>query len=143
VDPTLPEGLTVDTETEPRMTVEDIALMREIVRWRRGSGAERASTHYVYRDSDHAQVTWQTGARGAQPEIAFSRDFRPYEWHTVHSFREAVDLIVALGYLPQRFSSAYREGYEMGGLNCWADRFGRPDPEAYVGRVPAGHWSES
>jgi hypothetical protein len=133
VDPTLPEGLTVDIETRPRMTVEDIALMREIVRWRRANGINYVPDWSRYRAStrDGSSVAWTTlDIPRDDPMVGVTHDYlAPYEWHRVHSFREAVDLIVALGFLPQRFSSAYRAGWHAS--HVWHDASAEFPPEEF------------
>lgn len=109
-------------ETEARtMTVPEIALVRELVRWRKNSRVEWR--HYfacwqyptVYA-TDHrpvvgAAVTWDP----SDGEVGYSlggTTLHDYTWIKAASVTEAVDLLVALDILPTRFSSAYRAGWE-------------------------------
>jgi hypothetical protein len=99
------------TDTRPRMTVREIALMREIVKWRKVGDITPARLGRMpcYRYPDHRAVvlTWWDDS------VTVTTDYwhEPYSRHRVRSFTEAVDLLVALGYLPARFSTAYAEGW--------------------------------
>jgi hypothetical protein len=106
-----------------RLTVEEIALMRAIVRWRRQCGITLDQPRATYRAPDGAYVTWDNeGEMG----VARSGFGRRHLWYPVSSLTEAVDLLVALRYLPDQFCTAYRRGYS-GGLGngalaaCGAD----------------------
>jgi hypothetical protein len=113
---------TTDPDLRPRMTVAEIALMREIVKWRRGhADIDYNPLWSQYRTNDGGVVAWVAlDADNDYPMVGVSPNYygypqnTPMEWHRVHSFTEAVDLLVALGYLPARFSTAYRAGYEAG-----------------------------
>jgi hypothetical protein len=97
-----------DTETQ-RMSTGEIALVREIVRWRRNHG-------WIYRHPAAPWVESRTGRAVSLTEdgdIGITADYHggPYEWYRARSLTEGVDLLVALGYLPARFSSAYEAGW--------------------------------
>jgi hypothetical protein len=101
-----------DTETRT-MTVTEIALMREVVKWRRNHGVDfyrwrtigrfmewtdRATDRSVAHDLGVSEVS-----HGSRQGIHDRID--------VQSVTQAVDILVALSYLPPRFSSAYRAGW--------------------------------
>jgi hypothetical protein len=98
-----------DTETQ-RMSTGEIALVREIVRWRRNHGSTSTGTP--------PRRGWRAGPGGSvslteDGDIGITADYHggPYEWYRARSLTEGVDLLVALGYLPARFSSAYEAGW--------------------------------
>lgn len=109
-------------ETEARtMTVPEIALVRELVRWRKNNRAEwrpftgcwRYPTVYTTgrRAVVGAAVTWDP----SDGEVGYSLGgtmVHYFTWIKADSVTEAVDLLVALDILPTRFSSAYRAGWE-------------------------------
>jgi hypothetical protein len=110
-----------DTDARPRMTVEDIALMREIVKWRRNHGVDfvrrRVYGAPYWKDYATKREVW------FQPrEVNPLTVVRPCEYGTelwdvvAPSLTEAVDLLVAYGFLPARFSSAYRAGWIARGV---------------------------
>ena len=138
-------------DTKPRMTVAEIALMREIVRWRRNNGVR-------YRHLIH---TWDGGHGAKAPAVHVSvagetmgvwrphaddlRSHWTYLW--VESFTQAVDLLVALGYLPPRFSSAYRAGWHAATVweqhpatarDGWEQEFARLFHDPHNVSFPAG-----
>jgi hypothetical protein len=105
-----------------RMTVGEITLMREIALWRRSHGVdfyrERRIGRWVeWTDiaNDRNVVCENTGESG------FSHGTRYYihDRVDVQSVTQAVDVLVALGYLPARFSSAYRAGWHAS--QVWYD----------------------
>lgn len=115
------------TDTKPRMTVRmtvrEIALMREIVKWRKANRIDYLPDHSRYLTAGGRTVAWTTlDISWDKPMVGVSPAYyasagspgMPYEWHCVHSFTEAVDLLAALGYLPARFSTAYLAGYRAG-----------------------------
>lgn len=109
--------MTYAIQPEGRMTVDEVALVREIVRWRRNRKAEYEHAWAALRMTDGRSIAWNTYSALHWPKageigVCADRRRRPLCWHEVHSVTEAVDVIVALGYLPQRFSSAYRAGWE-------------------------------
>lgn len=118
-------------ETEEKWTLrpEEIGLLKEVARWRRangvtyfqwrpgkgfgvmtewklwiGTGRERKVANVTYepaRDWHGARLAGTTDYYG-------SVDFKELPANTVV---EAIDMLVVLGYLPVRFSSAYRAGW--------------------------------
>jgi len=93
-----------------RMTVAEIALLREIVRWRKAEGIEYAPAMAEYRRRNGYAVTWDY-MNGL--EIGFTRSFMsPIQWFPVRTVTQAVDLLVTFGFLPPQFSSAYRAGWD-------------------------------
>lgn len=134
-----------DNETR-RMTTDEIALMREIVWWRRLVTGERPYVEYYQR-------RWHSGWRDESREIAFelpkvddpedayaivyycTGQYASYTKFEARTLTEAVDVLCAFGYLPARFSTAYRMGYNAcmlahriarqshpgGGVRGWAD----------------------
>lgn len=109
------------------MTPQDIALLREIVKWRRENGYELVNRHGAryYRTPGGQTLSWEP-----YDDISFPRhsisigigwgdhptrlSIHRVMWHPVRTLQEAVDLAVAFGRLPARFSSAYRAGWETG-----------------------------
>jgi hypothetical protein len=124
-------GMTMDTETKQHMSTEEISLMREIVRWRKNHGID-----FVRRINPYGDPYWKDYATGR--EVWFYRnesgmalsglgDFSTADIPAT-SFTQAVDLLVAYGYLPQRFSSAYRAGWHASRVwEVGSDEFGTSD----------------
>jgi hypothetical protein len=101
--------------TKTRMTAVEIGLLREIVRWRRSHDGEYVYTWSRYRLIDGKSFAWlSVDSHATCMKIGVSPDFyrEPFTWHRVRTIGEAVDLLVVLGYLPMRFSSAYRAGWD-------------------------------
>lgn len=124
------------TSTRPRMTGREIALMRDIVTWRKAN-RWRHLPHYGYTgDPGSPAVSWYLQTPGAtEIGVTSQLDVEPYEWHHVRSVTEAVDLLVALSYLPARFSSAYRAGWDKA---LWFMQADEHDPATYDERnLPA------
>jgi hypothetical protein len=108
----------VTTETEPRMTVAEIALMREIVRWRKNHDIDfvRRIVPYgapYWKDYRSGQQVWFQ-PKEASPLVVVAGRYGDVSTVPANSVAQAVDALVAYGYLPQRFSSAYREGFDNG-----------------------------
>ncbi len=108
-----------DDDKPVRMTVAELALMREIAKWRR----EQEITYWRARGIGRFVVWAKHGAPGARREVTWDPSNEPRElghgngWRRseyvkVANVTQAVDVLVALGYLPARFSSAYRAGWE-------------------------------
>lgn len=130
------------------LTTDEIALLREVARWRRnhkvsyfqwrpGKGFGVMTEWKLWADDDdanwsgrgprgrrQANVTYEPDRSGAdepQPRVVVTKDYyggenlRELPTCTV---AETVDCLVALGYLPQRFSSAYRAGWHA--ADVWA-----------------------
>lgn len=121
-----------------RMSVDEIALMREIVRWRRGRTLARpySSRAEFYRrrwhviGDDWAEAAYEIPAVD-DPEDAYATLFYSRGRYSsyaieVRTVTQAVDVLVALGYLPLRFSSGYRAGWHAS--QVWHD-----DDEAHGG----------
>lgn len=110
-----------------RMTVDEIAVMREVVKWRKANGVEfylaalsplqgvpqgwaSWSHHKTINGRLHKrEVSWDR----SQAEIGEVSDYhaQSFRWHEVDSVQQAIDLLVVYGYLPLRFSLAYRGGW--------------------------------
>lgn len=116
-----------DEETR-RLTLDEIALLREIVKWRRtkgtvfsltcgGRGFGGAPGFAEWRDWTNGQsrsVAWDRPGESNFEQVGMSRDSRrqSYTYFAPESVGQTVDILVAYGFLPQRFSSAYRAGWE-------------------------------
>lgn len=112
----------VDEGTEVRrLTVEEIALLREVSRWRRnhgvnffqwrpGVGFGAFTEWYRYDGRKRRTVSYEpkTGAVLVDRDYYGGGALRELPVRTV---TETIDCLVALGYLPPRFSSAYRAGW--------------------------------
>lgn len=117
----------METEDEVRrLTVNEIALLREIARWRRNHGVNffqwRPSVGfgaftewYRYDDRKRRTVSYEPdGARVLVDHDYYGNsELRELPVRTV---AEAVDCLVALGFLPRRFSSAYGQGWHAAGV---------------------------
>lgn len=132
-----------------RMTIAEIALMRQVIAWRKANGIDFAGGGRLSQGSraaDWVDVGGITGPSRRAVSVSFG-DVDPlgicagrrksYRWIEVDSVTEGVDILVAKGYLPKRFSSAYAAGYVAGGTNFWAEMHGVPDPQAHASRIPA------
>lgn len=101
------------TNARPRLTDREIALMREIVKWRKANGV-----HYRGPSKIGQFIEWVGQEQAVcfeilDGEIGWGPIGQIYgPWIAVGSVTEAVDLLVALGYLPARFSTAYRAGWD-------------------------------
>lgn len=120
----------MDTETRQCMTTEEIALMREIVQWRKNHDID-----FVRRINPYGAPYWKDYRTGRevwfQPKYAVPLSIgTKHESYSVlaESLAQAVDLLVAYGYLPQRFSSAYRAGWHAS--RVWF-RLGAADDEEF------------
>lgn len=100
------------------MTLDELAVLRELARWRRNHGHEYVVGHGLtptYRLADGGAICW-LGPRSHATcmKIGVTRDYGKVllVWHRVESVSQALDLLAMLGYLPLRFSSVYRAGWE-------------------------------
>jgi hypothetical protein len=132
----------MDTEIK-RMTTDEIALVREIVRWRRNHGIDFVRRLHPYgapywKDYRTGREVWQR-PNGEQMAMISDRDSLNVAVGA-DSVTQAVDVLVAYGYLPLRFSSAYRAGWHAATVweqhpatarRGWEDEFKRlfQDPE--------------
>lgn len=117
-----------DVEEAPaKLTISDIALMRQIIAWRKAEGID-----FVKRKVYGAPYWVRYGGTGAgrqevwhqpkgQHSLVMVTDWCPrsegdddYQSVDPASFKQAVDVLVAFGYLPARFSTAYRDGWSEG-----------------------------
>lgn len=120
-------------ETARRMTVNEIALMRAIIAWRKAHEIEFVRRRVM--GTYWVDAFGRTGPkrRGVAIELKHSPDaplglcVGSYTWHPAESFTQAVDLLVAYGYLPARFSSAYRAGWHA--AQQWYDDQARDEDE--------------
>lgn len=142
VQPGCPDACTDKTsgrDRTTRMSVDEIALMREIVRWRRGRTLAKpyAARAEFYRNrwhalgGDWAEVAYEIPEvdeyNDAYAVLYYSRGrYSSYATIEVRTVTQAVDLLVALGFLPLRFSSGYRAGWHAS--QVWHD-----DDEAHGG----------
>lgn len=104
------------TEAKQRMSLDEVALLRELVRWRRNHGVDYDFAGATLRLADGRTIAWNTYSalhwpRAGEVGVRDCR-LRPLTWHEVESVTQAVDVLVALGYLPARLSSAYRAGWD-------------------------------
>jgi hypothetical protein len=103
------------TETMRRMTADEMTLLIRLRRWLGNIGAIRTTWGDGMRLPDGRQLEWRTEMAPHWPryaEIGVHPDRRsPLRWTEVESVTQAVDIWVALGYLPVRFSSEYRAGW--------------------------------
>lgn len=107
------------------MRPEEIALVREVVRWRRAHGVSfflwrpgvgfghLAEWKVFAADGKQTNVSYEPRAQ----TVAATRDYRygSFTRLPAATVTEAVDMLVVLGYLPPRFSSAYRAGWDASG----------------------------
>lgn len=128
-----------ETMTTRGLSPADFALMRAIVRWRREQESATDRIEFSTHRGWGGYLTWEFASRPLRGgdkrqlavEVAYdgSDDF-PRQLRMVvsrrdlcdqsvqeveiepASVREAVDLLVAFGFLPARFSSAYRAGWD-------------------------------
>jgi hypothetical protein len=103
-----------DTETQ-RMSTDEIALVREIVWWRRNHGIDfvRRINPYgapYWKDYRTGREVWYQAREQNPVSVVADRDAWPVVIHE-GSVAQTVDVLVAYGYLPARFSSAYRAGW--------------------------------
>lgn len=106
------------TETERRMTAEEFLLLLRLRRWLGEIRAARTTWGDGMRLPDGRQIEWRTEMARRWPrhaEVGVHPDrHSPLSWCEVASVTQAVDVLVALGYLPVRFSSAYARGWNAG-----------------------------
>lgn len=111
-----------DEEDPPvRMTPAEIGVMRQIIAWRKANRVD-----FVRRDvlGMYWEAPYDLKRRG-RDEVAYDNKMTAalgismrrgwsdnYKWYEVASFTQAVDLLVAFGLLPARFSTAYRAGWD-------------------------------
>lgn len=113
-----------DVEEGPRpLTVAEIQLMRALIAWRKEHEIEFVRRR-VYgapywvdayrRTAPGRREVWNESGSYGPGTFTMVTD-RPHEHYLrteATSLTQAVDVLVAFGYLPARFSSAYRAGWE-------------------------------
>jgi hypothetical protein len=143
-----PRGEIVTIDVERRMTADEVALLKEVVRWRRNHGIELVRDWSRYRFPDGRSFAWlPVSSHATCMKIGVTADVRrhPFVWYRVPSIGQAVDLLAMFGYLPVRFSSAYRAGWEAAMVweKCEADdpvfrrMFHDPENISFPAREPA------
>ena len=118
------------TETIPRMTVAEIALMREIIAWRKAHEIDfvkrRVYGAPYWKDYRTGKEVWFESEEEQSMALVAGRDV--WAVHiSAESVTQAVDVLVTFGYLPARFSSAYRAGWHA--AQQWYDDQARDDAE--------------
>jgi hypothetical protein len=110
-----------DEERVP-LSEQDIALLREIARWRQANGVNYfqwrpgvgfgAFTEWYRREGKRrADVSYDPRSRTVTVTRDYYGDGRLPVLPT-GTVTETIDCLVALDYLPSRFSSAYRRGWD-------------------------------
>lgn len=106
-----------------RLTVDEIGVMREIIAWCKESNVYETYCARWEAVSEIAYRPHSTRGRAVDfnqkydngASVAFAGEYS-HTWKPLpaRTFTEAVDMLVALGFLPPRFSSAYQAGWGMG-----------------------------
>lgn len=120
----------METKERHQLTVDEIHLLRTIARWRRATGVsyfqwrpgkgfgvmtEWKMWHGDVRKRRQINVTYEPDTESGPASLAATRDYygsEDFKDLSVTTVAEAVDVLVALGFLPPRFSSAYRAGWD-------------------------------
>jgi hypothetical protein len=114
-----------DDDEARHLTADEIGLLKEVARWRRNHDVT-FSLHKGAGWWTRGWVSWDEprNAAGIRRSVTFELDKeaglgevsdyhgQSFRWHEVNSVTQAVDVLVAYGYLPPRFSSAYRAGWD-------------------------------
>lgn len=118
------------------MSVQEIALLKEVARWRRANDVRyfqwRPGVGFgVFtewkKDVDRKtqiNVSYEpdrSGEEELRPRLLVTRDYYggdEFQVLPVTTIEQAIDVLVALGFLPPRFSSAYLAGWRAG--ETWA-----------------------
>lgn len=102
---------------------QDVHLLREIAKWRRANGVD----YWRARGILGRFVQWNESGRGGR-QVSIDFEHGDEGWHATMTaghkgeigglkvgddwtLKQAIDVLVAVGYLPQRFSSAYAAGW--------------------------------
>lgn len=109
--------MTSATEEQKRLSLDEISVLRELAKWRRRSdvGADFDFFSPAYRFNGGRTIMWLTpGSQATCMKVGVTPNYTGVQavWHKVASVAQAIDLLVALGYLPARFSTAYRAGWD-------------------------------
>jgi len=99
-----------------RADARDVALLRQIVAWRKAAGYDLDFSNARYRVPGGPWIGWERHDVTGHPEpieLGLHSGVRGDGIRRVRviDLTEAVDVAVAFGYLPPRFSSAYRAGW--------------------------------
>lgn len=95
------------------MTAAEWALLRQVIRWARAEGVE--SRYHGWTRRGPIADRWGVSLEDAEsPRLLIWRGRANGRDYWVASIAEAVDVLVALGILPARFSTAYRAGWDAG-----------------------------
>lgn len=135
-----------DDEEARRLTPEEIGLLKQVFRWRRDNGKTFFLSHSF---GPHGFLSWDEprNTDGVRRGVTFDREWpdrigettsyhrQTFRWHEVADARQAVDLLVAYGYLPARFSSAYRAGWDARSAHAYGGN-GDPDKTARLCGLP-------
>jgi hypothetical protein len=120
--------VTDEDEQPQRMTVDEIAVLREVARWRRnhdvaffqwrpGVGFGPFTEWRAWLNDDAAgqrrRVSVVYTPTDSVVEVVRHNGKEGFQLIPCRTVTEAVDMIVALGLLPPRFSSAYLKGWQM------------------------------
>lgn len=100
-----------------------VHLLREIVKWRRANQVSLKLRFWEGREywlpgnrivsfDDYDIISFPDHRFQIGVGVMSDRRVRRVMWYPVRTMSEAVDILVALGCLPPRFSSAYRAGWD-------------------------------
>lgn len=143
------------------LTTDEIALLREVSRWRRnhkvsyfqwrpGKGFGVMTEWKLWTDDPEAALgRRQTNVAyepdrahrdDPQPRIVVTRNYyggEEFRELPTRSVAETIDMLAALGYLPQRFSSAYRAGWHAAEVwhDVWVNGEREPTSDAEHARL--------
>jgi hypothetical protein len=138
----------MDEDEQRHLATDEIALMREIIKWRKANGVR----FFQWRPgvAFGAFTEWERWSRGIRIRMAYEHacggliivdTYGPGGGHEARfqptSVIQAADLLVAYGYLPARFSSAYRAGWEALGM-AMTRPYGADGMRDVSGLSPAG-----
>jgi hypothetical protein len=121
------DGGMTDVDEVRHMTTDEIALMREIVLWRRNHDVDfvrrRIYGSPYWTEYRTRRQVWFHHREGVQLYVSRPAELGHESWGVqATSLTEAVDLLVAYGFLPPRFSSTYRAGWHA--AHVWYDSEG-------------------
>jgi hypothetical protein len=113
-----------DVRVSVLINEQDVHLLREIAKWRRAQGVNYFQWRpgvgfgvftewYRYMDGKRRTVSFEPGSMSSAARLLATVDYHGRELQRlpVTTVTEAVDVLVALGFLPARFSSAYQSGW--------------------------------
>lgn len=109
-------------KTKPTtITTAEVALLRAIVKWAKTNGYEfNHSIAQYHNPQTGMSVAWLDGEVG----VSHWND-RKFTWHTADTVTQAVDMLVALRFLPAEFSSAYAQGWDSANKDEYLSSYGR------------------